>query len=390
MTKSGYYRVGLFTFAGIALLALLLIVLGSGSLFKRYVYVETYFDQSVQGLSVGSPFLYRGVRLGSVAEIGLCLDKYGTAEDGVQLEEEEYRWIYVLVQVEPRIDVSFRQSREQRIQDLEEMAEQGFRVRLTSQGITGLSVLQGDYLDAEKYPIPDFAWEPEYPYVPSAESTLVRVEEAVLSISDSLTKIDFTSIGESLNRTVASIESLIASLDPSETGSTVRATLGDIRVIAAEIRDFAERLDAGRLVEDVEASTASVRDATERAASITAEVEPVVSRLLPEIEEATVSFSGAVQDVERLAGKEEITLAIEELPALVSQLDRTLRRADLLLSSGSGDIESILGNLRITAANLRDLTDLAREYPSQVIFGDAPDRTRLPRTGRDRPRDSKE
>ena len=49
-----HYRLGLFVIGSLALCTLLLIGLGAGKWFTPTVKLETYFDESVQGIDVGS------------------------------------------------------------------------------------------------------------------------------------------------------------------------------------------------------------------------------------------------------------------------------------------------------------------------------------------------
>jgi phospholipid/cholesterol/gamma-HCH transport system substrate-binding protein len=53
--KPSYFKIGLFVIAGIFLIFAAVVVLGSGLLHQEKAYFETYFDESVSGLSVGSP-----------------------------------------------------------------------------------------------------------------------------------------------------------------------------------------------------------------------------------------------------------------------------------------------------------------------------------------------
>src|SRR5215813_2116550 len=64
-----YRRLGVFVFAALALFTGVLFVLGGRSLFQPTFIFETYFNDSVAGLEVGSPVRFRGVPLGQVTEI---------------------------------------------------------------------------------------------------------------------------------------------------------------------------------------------------------------------------------------------------------------------------------------------------------------------------------
>ena len=59
----------------LALIALV-VVLGTGSLFRKDLVAETYFNESVQGLEVGSKVLFRGVMVGNITKLSFTYVKY--------------------------------------------------------------------------------------------------------------------------------------------------------------------------------------------------------------------------------------------------------------------------------------------------------------------------
>ena len=69
--KANYFKIGVFILSAAALAVVGVIVLGAGALFEKKIIMETYFDESVQGLGIGAPVKYRGVTVGSVEHIGL-------------------------------------------------------------------------------------------------------------------------------------------------------------------------------------------------------------------------------------------------------------------------------------------------------------------------------
>ena len=81
------------------LLGVLLVMLGGGSLFQKPIIVETVFDESVQGLDVGSPVKLRGVIIGEVRSIGFTYTRY-------QLDKpisERLRYVMVEATILPRL-----------------------------------------------------------------------------------------------------------------------------------------------------------------------------------------------------------------------------------------------------------------------------------------------
>jgi hypothetical protein len=49
-----------------------------------------------------------------------------------------------------------------------------------------------------------------------------------------------------------------------------------------------------------------------------------------------------------------------------------MSRVDRILGGGEMDLASTIANLRATTDNLRDLTEDAKRYPSNLLFGEPP------------------
>ena len=55
--------IGAFVLGAVALVVIAVVIFGSGKFFKTTQLYEAYFDGSVQGLDVGSPVMFRGVKI---------------------------------------------------------------------------------------------------------------------------------------------------------------------------------------------------------------------------------------------------------------------------------------------------------------------------------------
>jgi uncharacterized coiled-coil protein SlyX len=62
----------------------------------------------------------------------------------------------------------------------------------------------------------------------------------------------------------------------------------------------------------------------------------------------------------------------EELPEIPAQLKRTLRRFNNFVSDEEENFAVSTENVRVITGNLRDLTENAKKYPSQILFGNPP------------------
>src|SRR5689334_24962763 len=78
MEKFSYFKIGIFVISAVILGVLGVVVLGAGAIFQKKNIAETYIDESVQGLDVGSPVKFRGVPVGRVEDISLTSAAYRT------------------------------------------------------------------------------------------------------------------------------------------------------------------------------------------------------------------------------------------------------------------------------------------------------------------------
>jgi paraquat-inducible protein B len=74
MTLTKPALVGLFVLGGAALGVIALLLFAGTRFFAREVHAVTYFQGSVEGLVVGAPVTFRGVRVGSVTRIGVNIN----------------------------------------------------------------------------------------------------------------------------------------------------------------------------------------------------------------------------------------------------------------------------------------------------------------------------
>jgi len=86
--KANYFKLGLFIIASVAVFLAIVLALSAGQLFKRTVPIETYFNESVQGLDVGSAVKFRGVQIGRVTGIGFTATTY--QQDQPPQERKQY------------------------------------------------------------------------------------------------------------------------------------------------------------------------------------------------------------------------------------------------------------------------------------------------------------
>src|SRR5918995_7514855 len=196
MRKLGYFKIGLFVISAILIGISGVIALGVGSIFHRKNLAETYIEESVQGLDVGSPVKFRGVLIGKVEQITLTSVEYATRR----------RYVLVRFDISPNIfgfPVGNRSN-----QALQDELKYGFRVRLAAQGLTGVAYIEADYLDPERNPPLEIDWQPKHPYIPSARSRITQLSESVERILHNVEEINIPQLTASVEKSLSAMTKL--------------------------------------------------------------------------------------------------------------------------------------------------------------------------------------
>jgi len=314
--KANYFKLGLFIIIAVVLAIIAVLVLGAGRLFQKKFIVETYLDQSVQGVEVGSKVKYRGVPIGNIKRISFTRNHYPS---NPALPSPHS---YVLLEL-ALTSLPFGGMNESTIDEtLPHEVSHGLRARITSQGVTGTSYLEIDYLEPDRYPVLPIEWKPDRPYIPSAPSALSKIVNSAEEVFAQLERINFAKIA-------ADTESLIGKVS---------------------------NLPFGRLGTNAVELLAEVRDSNRR-----------IQRLLDrnELLSAVTNLSGAVAGLRRIAENPGLTNSI-------TRLERTLVRVDQLVAGKDDQLTETLDNLRALSDNLRVLSESAKRFPAQLLLGQPP------------------
>ena len=194
---SSHFKIGLFVI--LAIVALVATGVGLQIRTRRpTVTFHTYFDESVQGLQVGSTVLYRGVKIGNVGKIGIAPDRRHV-DVAMAIDRSEAARLD-LAQVAPRL-----------------------RATLGMQGITGVKFVDIDYAQPSAPPPEALPFAPVARYIPSARSFFGGLQN------------DIDVLGRELPGLVKSLDTTLATLD---------TTLADVSQLSHHLSDeTAPRLD---------------------------------------------------------------------------------------------------------------------------------------------------
>jgi ABC-type transporter Mla subunit MlaD len=162
-SPTNHWKLGLFVVAGVVLALSAVVVLGAQSLKKHTIPFITFFDESVQGLDVGSPVKFRGVVIGTVSDINIAPDRRHV--ETVSDVETEALTRLGLFDGKPSL--------------VHAKVPPDLRVQLASAGITGVKFLQMDFFPEKDNPPPRLPFPTPPNYVPAAVSMMKNMEDAI-------------------------------------------------------------------------------------------------------------------------------------------------------------------------------------------------------------------
>ena len=238
-TATNHWKLGLFVVVAVGAMLGTLFWLGARRFRREAFPAISYFDESVQGLDVGSPVKFRGVTVGTVADITIAPD-----HRHVQVASDIY------IDALARLGLRTRAPRSG-----EEFIDPRLRVQLASAGITGVRFIQTDFFDPERYPPPRLPFEPPWNYVPSAPSTLKNVEEAAVEIMNRLPVL-----ADRAKDALADVKKTLASID--RLAADLAGEDGSFKQALQELRTAAARVDKALDEAKLGATAASIRDAS--------------------------------------------------------------------------------------------------------------------------------
>lgn len=344
MEKFSYFKIGMFVISAIVLGVIGIVVLGAGAIFQKKSIVETYIDESVQGLDVGSPVKFRGVPVGRVEQITLTSVEYKT------------RLQYVLVRISISSNMFQFPINDRSSPVLKKELDRGFRIRMAAQGLTGVAYLEADYLDPERNPPLEIDWIPDYPYIPSTRSRITELSDAVERILRNVEAINIPRITGSIERSLAAMTKLAESANLDKIGAQANALLNELRDTNRHVDALISNPELKTALADASVTAAKTRQIIERA-------EKPVNQLLADMPQATESLNRLVKRLDAVAA---------DLPQTSTDLRQTVQRMNRLLANQQRDIEQTMSNLRAISENMKEISENSKKYPSQVLFGAPP------------------
>jgi phospholipid/cholesterol/gamma-HCH transport system substrate-binding protein len=312
-TGTNHWKLGLLVIVGIGLSLASLVALGARNWNKASVSYISYFDESVQGLDVGSPVKFRGVTIGRVARIDIAPDQrhvevtseLGLADIGrLSLGTGEQ----AKLTMHPEL-----------------------RVQLAQSGLTGVKFILLDYFDPAAYPLPPLPFAAAENYIPAAPSTLKNIESALVQTADR-----FPGIADDLSRSMITMNGIMDDVERGQLPAQVAVILAQTSTAMQELNKQLLAMNAGELSRGVQQSLGAFNVTLTR-----------TNRLLEHLE----SEQGLMMSAQRT----------------VDSLGEVARGAHSL----GPELELTLRDVRGAARSIRRFADALEQDPDMLLKGRA-------------------
>ena len=402
--------IGAFVIGATMLLVFGLMIFGRGNLFEQKVHYQIFFDKSVNGLSIGSPVMFRGIRIGQVTDIRLALKVMD------ENAAEKNHWpIQVTIKLLPKsfsmaeptfgynqLIQSFNpaESKEEMNNWLRNMVfNKGLRAQLQTQSmLTGLLHIEFDLFENE-IATTEVKQDFERGIIPSRMSAFERLYL-------SLNQKDFSANVENFHTAINVIGEFFQSGKAETFVDNVVASSENLKQTTQDARDMLRTLRTHKKGEQDDSPAAQLCDLIAALHEIVGKVDTVMTDIkqkLPGMMEnadstletlnATSSkmapkLDAVIADVNQLIKTTEKTISLAEGPSaevvrslqatmeatrdVMATAQTTLKHLDTTIDNDSPlrlEIGKAIEEIKQTAQSFRALVDLIQRNPEVLIQG---------------------
>lgn len=311
--------IGAFVLGAVILGAVTTMLLAGGQWFQERRRHVLYFEGAAQGLQVGAPVVFLGVKVGTVKRIQLGLDA-----------ENRRFMVPVIIEVEADMVQSLRGDQVD-LQDrdiLRQLVEQGLRAQLKMQ-----SLLTGQlYVDLDFHPDKParfFGGDSEESEIPTIPTTVEEFATTLEGFPMEEFLTDLAAISQSLNALLSSEETKMIPV-------RLEATLAHLESLSAKL----DR-DGDPVLAEMRAALEATQAAMVKLGGVAEAGSPVVESL----GKASEELAKTAQALQKLTGEGSPT--VQHLDTALREISRAARALRLLAETLEQQPEAIVQGKRI-------------------------------------------
>ena len=320
--KASKTTIGIFVLGALALALGAIVALGSGMLFTQKYHCIMFFPNSVSGLEIGAPVVFRGVPIGSVKEISIEADA-SRLHFYIPVVVEIFGNKIKLASPEPgKAGESLSEARKEAPADLlSQLINKGLRAQLVTQSfVTGQLAVSLDLMPDTPVRLAGVA--SPLPEIPTVPSTFEKLTETIK-------QLPLQELVDRLIGAVTGVEKLVNSPELTRIPGKIDSVLSNGNELLTEIRSKVAPL-AHNLDEAVQSYTELAKHLDRRTEGISASTTRTLDSFDATLKEGRVAIgkfqkiissdSPTVSDLNRALG--EIANAARAIRELTSYLER--------------------------------------------------------------------
>jgi phospholipid/cholesterol/gamma-HCH transport system substrate-binding protein len=324
-TQRKKFLVGLFMSGGVLIALVATIWLGMNKYFEEGKFYSTYFDQSVQGLSVDSPVKYRGVSVGRVDQIAVAPDS---------------RLIMVIMMIDSSVKI-----------------EKDMLAQIRVVGITGSMFIELDRgTEEELAKAPALTFSSKYPVIASKPSEISRLFRGLDEVIQQAGELDLKGISERSKNALDKINSSIDTMQLEALSTELRTTLAN----------FNHQFDATRWQQ----LTGTIETSAELLNATLAQAQGSFSRANALLDSFQTVVDGNKDGIDTLIA--DFGALMENTNTLIHQLQELSGHTDENLVEANDRLGEILTNLSSASNTLDRTLKRIESYPGQLLFSTPP------------------
>jgi len=239
--------------------------------------------------------------------------------------------------------------------DAPDLIKAGLRAQTQLAGITGQQYLGLDFLDPVEHPLLPFDWKPKDLYVPSAPSLTSQIVANVQHFLANLDKVDIAALGRNLNALIENLNKKISEVPAAEISAEAIAVLTDARTTIGH-------LDAVLARPEIAIFLGNMAQAAGRLDDLLAD---------PGLKQTVGNVAETSERLRRFAASGELDRTVRRIDELASRLNAVVR-------DNNYDVRVIVQDLRVSADNIRALSDTIKRNPAGVLLGGPPEKVPFP------------
>jgi paraquat-inducible protein B len=317
---TNHWKLGLFVVVGVVLTLTTVAVLGARSLRKEVSRYVSYFDESVQGLEVGSPIKFRGVTIGTVGKIDIAQD-HRHVEVTSELGVAELNRLGLNITTGPVNDTTRKK--------LDVATD--LRVQLASAGLTGVKFLQLDFFVVADNPPPVLTFPVPENYIPAAASTMKNIEDSLVRTMNRLPEI-----ADQMAAILVKVDTVLADVHDKRIPEQMTMTLTNTNNLILDARKKLDGVKADKISDGAERTLVGLNETVTRMNRMLASIDGDKG-LLASLGHASDAIGDTAHNADGVGSDLQDTLrSVQDAAKSIHKLADTLEKEPDMLIKGRG------------------------------------------------------